>query len=540
MARSRQVSGKKAQLAPLQFEGIAVRLANDRAAVSVRVADAQRIARALGLSWRALAIDERARTVLLKPGPRSRQPSVAQAWELAHRLRAHRDVVFAEPAFVMPGEGPFVPQPKKRAAAGGETPLPGTEDCDWALELCKVPEAWGLPPAPGGAGLGQSILVAHPDTGWTAHPELANTAVDGGGCYDFVADDDDPLDPLDPPNPGHGTSTASVIASDANLDANPRVTGVAPMATMMPLRVSSSVVHFSWLRLTSALWRAIDRRAHVASMSLGGPLPSFALEEALQAAIDANLILVAAAGNQWPFVVYPARYDEAIACAAVNIRRERWAGSASGSDVDIAAPGESVWRARASTTGFAVDRSSGTSYATAHVAGIAALWLAHHGRANLVAKYGRGGIPAVFKELLMTAGVAGTPASWPQDVLGAGIVNAQALLAAPLPASAHAAGMRVRRGQRSVPANPLDQFTGYFPGTDPDRVRAWLAGELGVPPSAVPSRLAVLGDEIAFHLTAVPAAYAATAVALRRRSAAMPPSRVLFRHASPTLRRALA
>ena len=210
MARSRQDQGKKARLAPLQFEGLAVRLANDRAAVTVRVADAQRIARALGLSWRASAIDERARTVLLQPGPRSRRPSVAQAWELAHRLRAHRDVVFAEPAFVMPGEGPFVAAAARRAARVARRRCRGRRTCDWALELCKVPAAWGLPPAPGGAGLGQSILVAHPDTGWTAHPELANTAVDGGGCYDFVADDDDPLDPLDPPNPGHGTSTASV------------------------------------------------------------------------------------------------------------------------------------------------------------------------------------------------------------------------------------------------------------------------------------------------------------------------------------------
>jgi hypothetical protein len=520
----------------MQFEGLALRVADDGRDVHARLAAARRIARNAGLAWRVVPIAERASTVLLVPGPRSRRPSIARAWEIAHQLRAHRDVVFAEPAFVMPGEGPFAPR-TARGAVSSETPLPGTEDCAWALDLCRVPQAWAA-----AGSLGQGVVVAHPDTGWTTHPELANTAMDAANAYDFVAGVSGALDPLAAPNPGHGTSTASVIASDANAASSPFVSGVAPLATLMPLRVSSSVVHYSWLRLTAALWHAIDRKAHVVSMSLGGPLPSQALEEALDAAVDAGMIVVAAAGNQWPFVVYPARYDQAIACAAINIRRQRWAGSASGPDVDVAAPGESVWRARATRSGFGVDRSSGTSYATAHVAGIAALWLAHHGRANLVAKYGRGGVPAVFKELLTTAGVTGTPASWPDDVLGAGIVNAQALLAAPLPARPHAAGspVSVRRGRRSVTANPLDRLVAYFPGVDPDRIAGWLAREFGVPKSTLPARLASLSDEVAFHLTADPAAYAAIARALLRRSAVPPASRLLFRRASPTLRRALA
>ena len=537
MPRARAKGNRPARLTRLAFEGIALGVAG--ADLRLRIALARRVARDVGLAWRVVPIAERARTVLLVPGPRTRRPTVARAWEIAHQLRAHRDVIFAEPAFVMPGEGPFAPR-TARGAVSSETPLPGTEDCEWALDLCRVPQAWSLTPPGGGSAFGEGIVIAHPDTGWTAHPELANTAMDGANAFDFVAGVSGALDPLAAPNPGHGTSTASVIASDANAASSPFVSGVAPLATLMPLRVSSSVVHFSWLRLTAAVWHAIDRKAHVVSMSLGGPLPSQALEEALDAAIDAGVIVVAAAGNQWPFVVYPARYDQAIACAAINIRGQRWAGSASGHDVDIAAPGESVWRARSTRTGFGVDRSSGTSYATAHVAGIAALWLAHHGRANLVAKYGRGGVPAVFKELLATAGVAGTASSWPDDVLGAGIVNAQALLAAALPARPHAAGMHMRAGRRSVPANPLDRLAAYFPGVDPDRLGGWLAREFGVSKSALPARLASLSDEVAFHLTADPTAYAAVARALLRRSAVPPASRLLFRRASPTLRRALA
>jgi hypothetical protein len=530
------------RLRRLQFEGLVVQLAAPEQDTRARVAAARRIARQLGIGWEAQPLAQRSRTVVLRPRRGARAPTTGAAWELAHRLRAHREVVAAEPAFVMPGAGPFVPPPtvRGRHAAGASTPLPGTEACDWAIDLCRVPQAWALAPAQGGAALGQGIVVAHPDTGWTPHPELANTALDATSAYDFVAGRPGALDPLDPPHPGHGTSTASVIASDASVGDDPCITGVAPLATMLPLRVSNSVVHFSWLRLTAALWHAIAHDAHVVSMSLGGPLPAIALAEAIDAAIDANVILVAAAGNQWPFVVYPARYDEVIACAAINIRRERWSASASGADVDIAAPGESVWRAWATKAGFGVERSSGTSYAAAHVAGIAALWLAHHGRANLVARYGQGGVPAVFKELLTTAGIGGTPATWPDDVLGAGIVNAEALLAAPLPARPHAAGLRVRSGRRSVAENPFDRLAGYFPGTDPDRLRGWLARQLGVAPAALPARLATLGDEIAFHLTADPATYALVAVGLRRRAAVAPlPGDVLFRRASRTLRQAL-
>mgnify|MGYP003509523751 CR=1 FL=1 len=100
--------------------------------------------------------------------------------------------------------------------------------------------------------------------------------------------------------------------------------------------------------------------------------------------------------------------------------------------------------------------------------------------------------------------------------------------------------MHVRRGRRSAPASPFERIGAYFPGIDPDRLGGWLAREFGVPRSALPARLATLGDEVAFHLTADPAAYAVVARALLRRSAVPPASRLLFRRASPTLRRALA
>jgi thermitase len=538
--RKATVQRKPERLRNLQFEGISIRPGEPVADARQAVAAVRKILKAEHLAWRIQRYGKRARSVLVLPPPGSPSPSPAQAWELTYRLRARRDVMHVEPAFVLPAVGPYR-APSRRSAAGGTSAhLPGSDDNDWALKLCHVFDAWNIPTANGPQGKGS--IVAHPDTGYTRHPELIRSDILFAKGYDFVADTPDALDPLDPPNAGHGTSTGSVILSDIGPAGAIHVTGVAPQASLIPLRVSSSVVHFSWTRLCAALYRAIDDDAHVVSMSLGGPWGGFALHDAVRDAVDAGLMLVAAAGNGWPFVVYPARYDEVIAVAACNVDKQRWAGSASGDAVDVTAPGESVWRARTkSDSTFDVDRSSGTSYAAAHVAGIGALWLAYHGRANLVMKYGSARIASVFKEMLTTAGHAGTPLPWPTTALGAGIANAQSLLEAALPATVHAAGMALRAGGRTPVENDFDRIASYFPRAEPARVRAWLLGMFGVKERELATRLAAFADEIAFHLAADPNGYAATHAALAgRRGAVAPRPARLLRRASPSLKRQLA
>jgi hypothetical protein len=94
-------------------------------------------------------------------------------------------------------------------------------------------------------------------------------------------------------------------------------------------------------------------------------------------------------------------------------------------------------------------------------------------------KYGSARIASVFKEMLTTAGHAGTPLRWPTTALGAGIANAQSLLDAPLPATVHAAGMALRAGGRTPVENDFDRIASYFPRAEPARVRAWLLGMFG-------------------------------------------------------------
>jgi thermitase len=245
---------------------------------------------------------------------------------------------------------------------------------------------------------------------------------------------------------GHGAATASVIMSDHNPSPDTVwVSGAAPRAKLIPFRVSDGVIHFDFTNVALAIHEAVDQKAHVISMSLGGLFPSRFLERAIERAIANGLIVLAAAGNVWPWVVYPAHYRQVIAVAAVNCRKKPWSLSARGDSVDISAPGESVWRARTlqnsdSYPVYVVEPSSGTSYAVATAAGACALWLAHHGRKQLIDKYGAPRLATVFRELLVTKGFE-KPPGWDSEKYGVGILRADRLLEAPLPESPLAAGL---------------------------------------------------------------------------------------------------
>jgi serine protease len=440
-----------------------------------------------------------------------------EAWTLTRALIAHRDIADAEPVLEQPGLEPpaveVVEGPRLRPRdTSGDAPLPCAETHpEWSLELCRVKDAWQLvPPTPEGRIHGEGIRVGHPDTGYTRHAEIWDDqprvlAAEG---FDFVRRSADPLDPLERGNPGHGTTTASVIMSGiGGADARKFVSGVAPRASLVPFRVTPSVVLLSFDRLAEAIRLAADRDCHVISMSLGGPVPSRALERAIAYAVHRGVIVLAAAGNVWPWVVYPARLDQVIACAACNCQRAIWRNSASGDTVDVTAPGESVWVARpGSTAGPAddlVNHGSGTSYAVATVAGACALWLAFHGRDALIARYGADQLAAVFKDLLMAQGVT-TPPGWKKDRHGAGILDVASLLSAALPDTPPAIGLRVRAAAAPRRPHDLDRILPYFPDTAPQHVRRGLVRLLGTSEDQLPARLDELGDELVFHIATNP------------------------------------
>ncbi|MGH3911771.1 MAG: S8 family peptidase, partial [Pseudonocardiaceae bacterium] len=291
------------------------------------------------------------------------------------------------------------------AAESGAAParhLDGSAAKDWALKKIKATQAWDRAVPSGGSSRGRGVLIGHIDTGYSDHPDLERSALDLTRDLDVVDGDDDARDPLTRrwwwplDSPGHGTLTGSVIASRVGRD----IVGAAPEVTLLPVRAVRSVVQVFDADVARAVDHARRSGCHVITMSLGGR-GFIGLQDVIRRAVAEGIIVMAAAGNEVGFVVAPAVYPECLAVAASNADDKPWAGSSRGDAVDVSAPGESVWVARVdSPDQFRPDRSSGTSFAVAHLAAVAALWVAFHGADAIRRRYGRERVQDAFLSLV--------------------------------------------------------------------------------------------------------------------------------------------
>jgi serine protease len=348
------------------------------------------------------------------------------AFAAAHRFQEVFDLEAAEPDLptdLFPDDivsDEFVEEGAERFPFGCGAPAEPSLPAAWAITAITAPEAWAFSEETQRPARGTGTVVAQPDTGITAHAELVGITVVPG--FDVLDNDADPTDPLDGANPGHGTGTASVVVSGAA----GTVTGSAPGASLMAIRAVESVVRITQVSVARAIDWAVDHGAHVITMSLGG-IFSFTLQRALRRAVNADVVVLAAAGNCIGTVVWPARFDECIAVAGVDARGAKWRGSSSGAAVDISAPAENVWRA---TVPNGSGQGQGTSFAVALAAGTAALWLSHHGRANLIGAARARGETLQDMYRRMAGATARRPTGWDSFAMGAGIVDAHALLSA--------------------------------------------------------------------------------------------------------------
>ena len=230
----------------------------------------------------------------------------------------------------------------------------------WGIRRVNAEASWTTP-----RGQGQGTAIAIIDTGITRfHPDLAGLVIGGFNALDPnrpEAWDDDQ---------GHGSHVAGTIAGKRD---GKGVVGVAPMAKLYAVKVLDKDGNGGFSSVIAGIEWAAKKGIKVANMSLGADEGSEALKRAITAASKAGLTIVAAAGNSGGPVGFPARYPEAIAVAASDIKDGVADFSSRGPEVDFIAPGVDVKSVKMEG-GW--EELSGTSMATPHVAGLAALAVA--------------------------------------------------------------------------------------------------------------------------------------------------------------------
>jgi hypothetical protein len=452
-------------------------------------------------------------------------PPQQLAFDLAHRLR---DAIAADFQPDLPSTA-FAPVPDPYepmvATRGGGQPSASTPK-DWALTNIRCQEAWELEP-----GQGAGILVGHPDTGYTDHPELELDSLDLTRAWDVLDNDADAHDPVAPrvwwrplESPGHGTETASVIAGRAV----GVITGAAPGAKVVPLRTIKSVVQVFDGDVGIAVERARQAGCDVVSMSLGGVGFAGAVRDAIRAAVEAGMIVMAAAGNDVRLVTAPASWPECLAIAATGFGSEPWSGSSRGSAVDLCAPGDGVWVAAPSRDDgglqYRVEPHSGTSFAVAHAAGVAALWLAYHGGAQRLRRRYR---PQNLQRLFLTLArqTARKPAGWDGRRFGAGILDARALLEADLPDPAAFGRVPARTGPDGARPVALDRLARLWPQLTKAQVRSGLGAELGKRGKELDATLDRFGGELFYMYSQDPTLHARLVPARGARAQSARPTR---------------
>lgn len=234
---------------------------------------------------------------------------------------------------------------------------------NWNINAVNAQKAWA-------SGLtGQNVKVAVIDTGVAINSSLPNVK-----RYSFV--DDNPTTRIDESSPydidGHGTFVSGIIAASltsSQLYGN--IVGIAPDATIYSLKVFEKD-GASMESILKALEWSIENKIDIVNMSLGTPDDDPILKNAIQAAYNSGLTIVAAVGNDGvgKDVEYPARYEDVIAVSSVDRSNQISYFSNTGSKVEFTAPGSDIYSLGIYSK---FKKGSGTSFAAPHVTGFLAL-----------------------------------------------------------------------------------------------------------------------------------------------------------------------
>ncbi|MRX73666.1 S8 family serine peptidase [Bacillus lacus] len=212
-----------------------------------------------------------------------------------------------------------------------------------------------------------AVKVAVVDGGVdTKHPELKNRVA---ASYNI-------LNPLHKGAPDvHGTHVSGIIAAEKNNGVGGY--GINPSAKLLAIDVFNNSWFANDYSIAEGILKAVEQKAQVINLSLGSSVPSPIIEEAVQKALEANITIVAAAGNSGSNdKSYPAAYEGVISVGSTNNKNELSSYSTFGSSVDVVAPGENIYSSVISLKGSSYGNLSGTSMASPAVAGVVSLMLA--------------------------------------------------------------------------------------------------------------------------------------------------------------------
>jgi membrane-anchored mycosin MYCP len=322
-------------------------------------------------------------------------------------------------------------------ACSGSAPVAGSMIAEppWAQRIHGRERLTGLAD-------GSGITVAVIDSGVDAtHPQLSGAV---GAGIDVLDAGDGRIDCV-----GHGTAVASIIGGRPR--AGTAFSGVAPGATIMPIRVSERIDGASGraaspTALAGALRQAVNRGARVVNLSFTTDRDEPSVRDAVRYVRSRDVVVVAAVGNRQETGnprPYPASYDGVIGVGAVQPDGTRVPTSQTGDFVDLAAPGADII---AAARGGGHARYTGTSFAAAYVAGTAVLVRQYHPHLTEA---------QVSERLTATADAASE-----RDGLGAGVVNPyRAVTAQTGDNSARPAGPQTGQSDPAAPADPAGPVT---------------------------------------------------------------------------------
>lgn len=292
---------------------------------------------------------------------------------------------------------------------------------DGQAYVTDIDNTWGVKMIGGGlahnlGAFGDGITVGLIDTGLDYnHPEVAHVYLGG---HDYVNNDTDPMD-----DHMHGTHVTGTIAA---LRDGAGVVGVAPNIQMWVAKGFNAGGSGDYSDLIKCVEYVSLQGCDVVNNSWGGG-GSYTLKQAFAASHAAGVIHICASGNNYSLggISAPAKYDTTYAIGAMETMWQAAGFSNTGPQLDFAAPGVDILSC---DLGGGYTYASGTSMATPHVVGVAALALA----SGTISDQNGDGLlwDELYERLQLTAVDTGDP-GW-DKTFGHGMVNAQAVLAAPM------------------------------------------------------------------------------------------------------------